>query len=268
MIDKPSGGKRRIDDLSHCGNPLMPFDFAPNSFSEKWFFPVRFASIKDAIYGIQKNPDCIMATWDMTSAYHHLCINHLHWGATGFAHKGRKYLSPRLNFGSQASPGRFNLYSEAIAEMIVNYFGENGSRLPKGGAYVIMCRALLDDFWAIFKRPEVTVWGDLGCAAEGRSAVMGDRPYAKAVAITKRAIDAFFAELGVVLNVGKGEVGFVIKYLGWVLDSKKLTIRCPDDKLAKIGALVDVINNSRYKKMPARLFAKFVGTLTWLSFGC
>jgi hypothetical protein len=52
MLDKPGGGERRIDDLTHCGNPALPINFAPNSFSEKWFFPVRFASIKDAIYGI------------------------------------------------------------------------------------------------------------------------------------------------------------------------------------------------------------------------
>ena len=88
MIPKSNGKLRRIDDLSHCGNPYLPPDLAPNSFSNKKLLPVRFASIKTAIAAIHQYPGKIMATWDMTSAYHHLCINHRHWGCTVFKHKG------------------------------------------------------------------------------------------------------------------------------------------------------------------------------------
>ena len=119
MISKSNGKLRRIDDLSHCGNSLLPKDLAPISFSNKKLLPVRFSSIKAAISAIHSYPGRIMATWDMTSAYHHLCINHKHWGCTGFKHKGKYYFSPRLCFGSQASPSRFNIYSEAIAELIL-----------------------------------------------------------------------------------------------------------------------------------------------------
>ena len=100
---KVTPGKwRRIDDLSHCFNKYLPWEFAPNSFSQKWMFPVRFASIRDAIENIHKWPGLIMATWDMTNAYHHLCINHKHWGCTGFQHKGNYYF--RLVSISAARP--------------------------------------------------------------------------------------------------------------------------------------------------------------------
>ena len=59
----------------------------------------------------------------MKWAYHHLNINHRHWGCTGFKFEGKFYFAPRLNFGSMASPSRFNLFSEAAAAMIALFFG-------------------------------------------------------------------------------------------------------------------------------------------------
>ena len=53
MLEKSGGGKwRRIDDMSHCHNPKYPYWFAPNYFSLKENFPVRFAQIKDAVNNI------------------------------------------------------------------------------------------------------------------------------------------------------------------------------------------------------------------------
>ena len=161
-----------------------------------------------------------MQTWDLTAAYHHLCINHKHWGCTGFSHKGEFYFAPRLNCGSQASPSRFNLYSEAAAILMVILFGKGGSLLPMGGAYVLVCHALLDDFWAMFERPMVRTSG-------GRGQGLNDDEYAKAVAITVSAINLFFKELGMIINKKKCDSGFELKYLGWILNSKKLTISCP-----------------------------------------
>ena len=139
MIPKGEDKHRKIEDGSNCYNRWCARDFAPNSFVNKDHLPVRFASTNDAIDAIHEHPGCIMKTWDLEAAYHHLVINFMHWGCTGFNFDGDYYFSPRLNFGSRASPSRFNLYSEAAAQMIMILFGAAGKLLPPGGAHVLVC---------------------------------------------------------------------------------------------------------------------------------
>lgn len=56
-------------------------------------------------------------------------------------------------------------------------FGKGGALLPIGGAYVLVCHALLDDFWALFERPDTR-------SPSGRGQPLDDAGYAKAVSVT------------------------------------------------------------------------------------
>ena len=84
--------------------------------------------------------------------------------------------------------------------------------------------------------------------------------------ITVRAINKFFVELGIHINHKKGERGFKVKYLGWLLDTRTCIISCPPDKIPKITRLLQDAEGKRL--LPARELASLVGMLTWLSFGC
>lgn len=68
-----------------------------------------------------------------------------------------------------------------------------------------------------------------------------------------------------IINHEKCDSGFELKYLGWILNSKKLQISCPPKKAAEITSLVHAASSRR--GMPARELASVVGKLTWLSFG-
>jgi hypothetical protein len=122
-----------------------------------------------------------------------------------------------------------------------------------------VCLALLDDFWALFARTTYTT-------PLGRTQPHNDVTYRRAVALTVRAINVFFAELGILINKDKCDMGFSLRYLGWILNTKQLTISCPDDKVDGFTKLVAAACGR--SSMRARELASFIGKLTWLSFGC
>ena len=167
---------------------------------------MRFPRLEDTLQEIaaHRGKTLFLTAWDLTAAYHQLPVMFLDTLALCFRHRKTCYASSSLNFGGVPSPGRFNMFSEALMTIVTQRFAKGApAAYPNCG--VVVAKALLDDFLVVIEGPE---------------------PRARALAIQ---IETFILTLGVKLNHAKTQRHRKrLTYAGMVLDVRAWT-RSPTD---------------------------------------
>ncbi len=199
---KYSDKKRIIMDLS------APHDLEDvsslNSLIDKAEYSLSYVKVDDAAAIIkQYGRYSWLNKFDLADAFKVIPVKPELWPFQGLKYNGKYYFYKRLVFGSRSSPAIFTLLSEAIAWIVINKY-----KIP---SFLF----LLDDYIAIIKPEEDS-----------------DRVMA--------LITHIFGKLSIPLNPSK-TVGptFCLEYLGLILDSDRMEIRLPLDKLERLREMLD-----------------------------
>lgn len=215
-IPKKNGKVRLIHDASR------PDEFSLNGFCDKEY--LRYQSIQDAVEMI--TPGAWLAKVDLSMAYRSVKTHPSNYPFTGLSWTFEGDTHPtfmcdtRLSFGARRSPFIFNTLTQAVREiMACNY------DFPQIVAF-------LDDFLLIHPDKSACEQGVL-----------------KLIKLLRA--------LGFAINYEKVEMPTQrITFLGVVLDSNKMCLELPEDKLKDIrGNLKDVLDRNRITKRQLQILA-------------
>ena len=200
-VGKYSKKKRLVVDLS------SPHDneFHPslNNLIDKEDFSLSYVTIDEAIQSIKKiGAGCFLLKTDISDAFKLIPIHPTLWPFHGIKWENRFYFYKQLVFGSRSSPKIFDNLSVAVCWIAINIY------------QIQNIMHLLDDFLSV-----VPLQQD-----------------------PNSAMDTFirvFKDLNIPLSAKK-TVGPVttLEYLGFILDTIRMEVRLPEDKLMRIRALI------------------------------
>ena len=200
VIPKSTPGKwRLITDLSY------PQGAGVNSLISDEFAEVRYEGILEAIAKISNfGQGTLMAKFDLKRAYRLLPVKAEQRFLLGMRWKEMFYVDLALPFGLRSAPKLFTRFADVLEHLLA-------VRCPMASI-----QHYLDDFF-------------VACRPNSDDCVQA---LSTCMAICK--------QLGVPLADDKTDgPATCLTFLGFVLDSEKLELRVPDDKIIKIKALLD-----------------------------
>ena len=203
-----------------------------NSSIEKDDFSLQYIKIDDAIAAlIRLGRGTYLAKTDIESAFRQFPVHPDDWELLGIYWNKSYYFDKVLPFGLRSAPYIFNQLSDALEWILLNK------------CYISYVGHILDDF-LIMEPPAQTGLPSQACQASLSSMLLT------------------FRTLGVPIAEHKTEgPSLIIEFLGIIIDSQKMEVRLPSDKLDRLfGDL-----NSWHTKKSATLqeLQSLIGTLNF-----
>ena len=234
LVHKADGSKRGIHHLSY---PIHG-ETSINSRIPAEYGTIAYSSINDAIHAVQTwGRDCIHVKRDFESAFRHIPICPLDSPLVGFQWQSVYYTECFLPFGLRTAPYLFNLFAEVFHWVLENQFTMQNIR----GTVI----HYLDDFFLVLppgsdsQRP-ITIFATL-CQ-----------------------------ELGLSIKESKSEERYIASFAGIEIDTRRMVIRLPSNKLLKARTIVQ--SAMQQKSLPLVDLQRITGYLNFVStvvpFGC
>ena len=173
-------------------------------------------------------PRVLLARLDIEAYYRHFLIHPSQWELQGFEFGGQYYVDSRLQFGVRLAPELAHRFTSAIKRLL----HVNGAVAAVG---------VMDDFLLLHKEYKYCL-------------------VALVVAV------ALLSDLGFSINMKPTKTvlpGYVQKFLGVMLNSARMTLSLPDDKLAAYLQSIQEVLAKR--TVMARVLQKLVGKMQWAS---
>ena len=224
---------RLIHNLS---SHKMGHDLSINAGIDKMEFPVTYPSIFTAAHEVfcEGSDGCVVWGRDLKAYYRHLMINPAYWWCTGTRLNNRFYFDAYCPFGARSMPAVFQRLSDAMRVIM----------LKRTSVDNIL--GMLDDFLGLTYR----------------KAGESDESLLRRGKASSQAFDSELEKMGIVKQGKKDSpVGWSIVWLGFEINTKRMTLGIPNDKevalvlrmheemFSEDGRLIEVIGTLLLEEM-------------------
>jgi hypothetical protein len=221
IVSKSDGGWRRTHNLS------WPEGRSINDAIPAEYGTLVYSTIDEVCANILAiGQGAIVMKRDIKDAFRNIPVCLAHRRLLGFAWNGVVYEENCLSFGLRTAPLLFNLFAEAL-HWILEY--------QLAGERVLILH-YLDDFIFVLPPGPVTI----------RLAT---------------AFDTITDDLGVPRKESKNTCGQVSDVLGYLVDTKSLTLSLPQEKVQKLRSLIEAFTRNR--KATLLEYQELGGNLVW-----